>query len=78
MRSVSKELEKTYSKMELRTGDVLDYCGIDLDFSEKGCVKIVAIEYIKESIEQFAEEVGPTRKPLLQNTFLMYIRNAQN
>jgi hypothetical protein len=31
LRGVVAELEKTYGEMELRTGEVLEYCGITLD-----------------------------------------------
>ena len=58
VRGVVDELSKTYGEMELRTGDVLEYCGITIDYSEKGSVKVSAKDYILEVIEEFPEEVG--------------------
>jgi hypothetical protein len=70
VRGVVADLEKTYGEMELRTGDVLEYCGITIDYSEKGSVKIGAKEYILEAIDEFPEDVGTFFKtPAAQHLF---------
>ena len=43
--------------MELRTGNVLDYCGLSINFRKDGIVMIGVKEYIKEAIDQCLEEV---------------------
>ena len=42
VRGVVAKFEKTYDKMELRTGKVIEYCGITLDYNEESSVKIGA------------------------------------
>ena len=36
VRGVVSALEQTYGPMELRCGDILDYCGLTLDYREDG------------------------------------------
>ena len=59
VRAVAAQLSETYGEMELRTGKVLEYCGLSLDFSKEGAVKIGAEDHISEAIKQFPGEVGP-------------------
>ena len=40
VREVASQLEVTYGPMEIRCDEILHYCGLTLDYSEDGCVKI--------------------------------------
>ena len=56
--------------MELRSEGVLDYCGLTLDYTEKGIVKIGVEHHISETLNDFPEEIGPTRKtPAAEHPF---------
>ena len=70
VRKVAAQLSETYGEMELRTGDVLEYCGITLDYGEEGAVKIGAEAHIDEAIEQFGEEMlTPYKTPAVTHLF---------
>ena len=70
VRKVAAQLSETYGEMELRTGDVLEYCGITLDYGEEGTVKIGAETHIDEAIEQFGEEISTHYKtPAAEHLF---------
>ena len=39
-------------------GDVHDYLGMDLDYSETGKVKVSMIKYLTSLLQEFPEELG--------------------
>jgi hypothetical protein len=70
VRDVAAALEEIYGEMELRTGKVLEYCGITLDYTEDGSVSIGAESYITESIDEFPEEIDTRfRTPAARHLF---------
>ena len=70
VRDVASALEEIYGKMELRTGKVLEYCGITLDYSEDGSVAIGAESYITEAIDEFPEVIDTRfRTPAARHLF---------
>ena len=44
----------------MKRGGFHDYLGMDLDFSEKGAVKVSMIKYVKKIIGAFPEEIKST------------------
>jgi hypothetical protein len=48
------------NKMTVMRGDVHDYLGMDLDYSEKGKVKVSMIKYVKKIIHGFREVIEKT------------------
>ena len=78
MRGVVAELEKTYGEMELRTGDILEYRGITIDYSEKGSVKIGAKDYILEAIEESPRMLAHSSRRLWRNTCSMWMRSVRS
>eukprot|EP00970_Alexandrium_tamarense_P015266 scaffold4923_cov115-Alexandrium_tamarense.AAC.1 len=47
-------------KMTVKRGDVHDYLGMDLDYSEKGKVKVSMIKYVKKIIDGFPDMIEKT------------------
>ena len=54
----------------MEIGSVLDYLGMDLDFSEKGSVKLSMINYVKKIMDGFPEEIKSTpNSPAVDHLF---------
>ena len=47
-------------KLTTHKGKVYDFLGIDLDYSEKGAVKVFMIKYQKKVIKEFHHEIKGT------------------
>ena len=45
-------------KLTAHHGDVHDYLGMDLDYSEKGNMKVSMIKYLMNLLQEFPEELG--------------------
>lgn len=48
-----KELTSVYGKLNVHSEDVLDYLGMDLDYSVPGCAKVSMVKMVKETIVEF-------------------------
>lgn len=55
---VLQHLTDVYHKITLHEGPILDYLGIDLDFSHRGCVIVSATRMVKETLEQCSDMLG--------------------
>ena len=51
------QLEKEYGKLETQEGTVLEYLGLELDYSREGVVMIGATEYIKKAINAYGDDL---------------------
>ena len=40
----------------MKRGKVHDYLGMNLDFSEKGSIKVLMVKYVKKVLDEFPEE----------------------
>jgi hypothetical protein len=57
-------------KLTAHHGDVHDYLGMDLDYSEKGVVKVSMIKYLTNLLQEFPEELGDsTASPAAAHLF---------
>jgi hypothetical protein len=67
---VVKYLESVYTKINVNRGKVHMYLGMELDYSEKGFVKIAMNEMVSEIVESLGEEInGTIGTPAAQNLF---------
>eukprot|EP00957_Ditylum_brightwellii_P086682 6596091-Ditylum_brightwellii.AAC.1 len=53
-----KWLGRKYGKLCTTRGKVHNYLGMTIDFTKKGKVKISMVDYLKEVIEDFPEELS--------------------
>ena len=66
----TKYLEGIYGKLTLHRGKVHEYLGMDLDYSEKGKVKVLMIKYILKMIREFPEVIsGSVATPAAEHLF---------
>jgi hypothetical protein len=49
---------KNGDRLSVHEGDVHDYLGVDLDYSENGKVKLSMIKHLEKVFEDFPEEIG--------------------
>ena len=67
---VLSELEEEYGQLEIQEGKVLEYLGLELDYSSKGVVKIGAVEYIKKAVGSYdGERIKKARTPAGEDLF---------
>eukprot|EP00957_Ditylum_brightwellii_P032859 2491532-Ditylum_brightwellii.AAC.1 len=52
--------ESIYGNVRISRGKHHDYLGMNLDFSEKGKVKISMVPFLKKAIEEFPEAITGT------------------
>ena len=65
-------LGKLYgNKITVNQGEVHDYLGMDLDYSEKskGIVKVSMINYVEKILQDFPEEINSTSSPAADHLF---------
>ena len=51
-------LGKIYVDIKVKHGKKHQYLGMDLDFKQKGVVKVLMVPYVEEIIDNFLEPVG--------------------
>jgi hypothetical protein len=67
---VVKHLEKTYTKININRGEVHTYLGMELDYREKGFVRVTMREMVAEAIDMFGESInGTVTTPAAQYLF---------
>ena len=63
-------MESIYRKLEVTRGPLQTYLDMDFDFTEKGVVSVSMINYMKEIVEEFPEEIkGTVSSPAANNLF---------
>ena len=69
--AIIERIEEKFGKMTVTRGKVHTFLGMDLTFQDDGTVRIGMKEYIKESMEEFGEDVSkhastPAKKDLFE------------
>ena len=73
--NIIKWLGKNYGNINMKRGRKHHYLGMDMDFGEKGIVKISMIPYVKAIIKNFPQEVGTSAAAIPAAECLFQVRD---